>query len=53
MSTEDQSVVSSDVLARLRVNDEVNAETTDLIGESIDLSTSNVSFRETEFNLYV
>ena len=44
-------VVSEEILNRLEVNPEINAETTALLGEQIDLNTGSVSFSHTDVSL--
>ncbi len=44
-------VVSDEILNRLEVNPEINAETTALLGEQIDLNTGSVSFTHTDVSL--
>jgi len=44
-------IVSNDVLERLKVNLTVTPETTDLLGDNIDLSTGSLSFRHTDISI--
>jgi len=44
-------VNSNDVLKRLGINDKITPETTELLGESIDLSTGGLSFNHTDASI--
>ncbi|NQY64480.1 MAG: hypothetical protein HRT38_12225 [Alteromonadaceae bacterium] len=48
---DEETSVNKDVLAKLNINETITAETTDLMGERIDLNTGALTFSQTDVSL--